>query len=95
MSPSLRSPSECMKLRACWVTHTPVGCPGDAEDVDSPGADLEDEEHLDTPKHHGVRQTQPIQIAVLRQRCARPHLELLGRHRRRGHQCGPPAGGVT
>ena len=52
--PAARSPIVITKLRACWVTHCPVGCRGDPEDVDLTRTDLEEEEHIDPAQQHGV-----------------------------------------
>ena len=35
------SPMPVIRLRACWVAHSPVGCKGDPEDADAPGGVLD------------------------------------------------------
>jgi hypothetical protein len=42
------------RLRACWVSHSPVGVGGDAQDVDAAGGVLDDEERVEPVQGDGV-----------------------------------------
>ena len=42
------------RLRACWVSHSPVGVGGDAQDVHAAGGVLDDEERVEPVQGDGV-----------------------------------------
>ena len=48
-----RSPRAGGRLRACWATQRP-GVGGRADQVDSPGVQLDEEQHVQAPQPHGV-----------------------------------------
>ena len=53
------SPILITRLRTCWVTQVPVGWDVTPAKVDSPGIDLDEEEHVQALEGHGVH-TQKI-----------------------------------
>jgi hypothetical protein len=53
-NPSARSPITRMRLRACWVTHSPGRVPRNSKDMNASRADFNDEEHVDPTQQHGI-----------------------------------------